>query len=126
MAEYMRYEPKHVDFGDVPAIIFGSGKDAMRLLCQLPEGIRVRYLVDNDVNKAGQLLCGVAIRSFSDLLQESRDTPIVISTRAYRFEVAKQLKDAGFTNTCYIEHVLTQEQLRMPVEELEMKKAPSA
>lgn len=124
--EFMDFEPRPMMFGTEPIVVFGSGKDALRLLCQLPDGMRVRYLVDNDAKKAGRSLCGAVIRRFSDLLQEPRDIPIIISTRAYRFEVAKQLKDAGFTNTCYIEHVLTQEQLRMPVEELEMKKAPSA
>ena len=118
MASYMRYAPQLADFGDVPVVVFGSGKDAVRLLHQLPHGVRVRYLVDNDAKKAGQSLCGVVIRQFDDLLQEPRDIPVIISTRNYRFEIAKQLDGAGFTHWCYIESVLTQEQLRVPIEEL--------
>ena len=118
MAEYMRYAPQPVDFGDVPVVVFGSGRDAARLLHQLPPGVRVRYLVDNDAKKAGQSLCGVVIRQFDDLLQEPRDIPVIISTRNYRFEIAKQLDGAGFSHWCYIESVLTQDQLRVPIEEL--------
>ena len=118
MTPYMRYAPQMVDFGDVPVVVFGSGRDAARLLHQLPPGVRVRYLVDNDAKKAGQSLCGVVIRQFDDLLQEPRDIPVIISTRNYRFEIAKQLDGAGFSHWCYIESVLTQDQLRVPIEEL--------
>ncbi|MCI6086306.1 MAG: glycosyltransferase [Selenomonas sp.] len=118
MASYMRYAPQLADFGDVPVVVFGSGRDAARLLHQLPPGVRVRYLVDNDAKKAGQSLCGVVIRQFDDLLQEPRDIPVIISTRNYRFEIAKQLDGAGFSHWCYIESVLTQDQLRVPIEEL--------
>lgn len=115
--KYMCFQSSPTEIHE-KVVVFGSGKDAVRLLHQLPHGVRVRYLVDNDAKKAGQSLCGVVIRQFDDLLQEPRDIPVIISTRNYRFEIAKQLDGAGFSHWCYIESVLTQDQLRVPIEEL--------
>lgn len=119
--EYMEFEPHHINLGSDPVVVFGSGKDALRFLQQVPNNIHILYIVDNDVKKAGRSLCGTVIRIFDDLLQERREIPIVISTRAYRFDIAKQLKSAGFTNFCYLEDILTQEQLQVPLGDLQAK-----
>lgn len=115
MLDYMIFEPRRLDFGNKQVIIFGSGRDAVRLIYQMPEWMVVKYIIDNDKAKVGQNIEGLYIKSFNNLLQERRDIPMIIASRVYSVEMAKQLHEAGFDNWFYIEEILSDAELNADI-----------
>lgn len=95
-----------------PVVIFGSGRDAVRLLKQKPNDLIINYIVDNNKERVGQHLKGVPIKSFVELQKEDKNIPIIIATRSARYDILEQLHSAGFNNLHYLESVLTSSQLR--------------
>ncbi len=111
----MIFEPRRLDFSNKQVIIFGSGRDAVRLIYQMPEWMVVKYIIDNDKARTGQNIEGLHIKSFNDLLQERRDTPVIIASRGYSIEMAKQLHEAGFDNWFYIGEILSDAELNADI-----------
>ena len=57
--------------------------------------IKVKYIVDNDVNKRGSKLNGVEIKTFDEVIDEN--ALIVISSSKYCKAIEKQLLEADCT-----------------------------
>ena len=115
LLEYMVFEPRKFDLNNKQVIVFGSGRDAVRLIYQSLEWMVVKYIVDNDKEKVGQNIEGLYIKSVHNLLQERRDIPIIIASRRYSIEMAKQLHEIGFDNWFYIEEILSDAELSVDI-----------
>lgn len=105
MNDLMRYSSVKMD-GRV-FIMYGAGKDAERVIRALPEGTKVSYVVDGDCKKVGGTIMGIEIKSVDDLKKKPKDTPILISSRKYMFEIARGLKEKGFEEIYYPMDVLS-------------------
>lgn len=83
--------------GTLPVVLFGAGS-AGRELCPLLKlhGVNPVCFCDNNPSRAGQLHSGLPVISLSALLQEHKESLIVVTTGSHRGEVKQQLVDTGF------------------------------
>jgi len=95
--EYIEY----LKNADKPIIIFaasGAGKGFYRMFVK--QGINITCFGDNSINKIGSKLIidehALDILSFQDILNNYPDAYIVICSRPYRAEIAKQFIQAGY------------------------------
>lgn len=105
VSDLMRYSPIELKRGDF--IVYGAGKDLAKVIEALPEGAKICYIVDSDSSQEGKRIMGIEVKSSKMLLTESRDMPIIISSRKYLFEIARELRDAGFDKLYYATDVLS-------------------
>lgn len=104
MHSKIRFAP--VKLEDKNIIMFGAGKYAKVALDKLPKEINVRYIVDSNPKIVGKDLGGIVIEPIEKLMDEDRETPILISTLKYSFEVFLKLKNDGFSQIYYLYDVL--------------------
>ena len=109
MMSFMVWKNRTIKKGNY--IMFGSGIDAKRIIKQKPLDIDISYIVDSNDKVIGNRIDDIEIFGKEKLLSENCQCPVIISSRKYRFEIAKILNDLGFYNLWYIEDVLTKEQL---------------
>ena len=100
MLNIIRFTP--VKFAEKNIIMFGAGKYAMVALDKLPKDVKVRYIVDSNLKLIGKTLAGIMIESIDKLKDESKETPILISTRKYSFEIFLKLRDMGFKQIYFL------------------------
>ena len=113
MMSFMVWKNRKIKKGSY--IMFGSGIDAKRIIKQKSFDVDISYIVDSNDKVIGNRIDGIEIFGKEKLLSENCQCPVIISSRKYRFEIAKILNDFGFCNLWYIEDVLTKEQLSKEV-----------
>lgn len=86
---------------DREVALFGGGTMAERILnealdVQGSNFLRVRYIIDNDIGKAGKQYCGCAVMHPSEVENWNR-LYILIATERYALEIREQLEGLGLT-----------------------------
>ena len=105
MSDIIRFAPINLDCKNI--IMFGAGKYAGVVLNSLPEDINVRYIVDSNSQMVGKELGGIMVKPIEQLMQEKKDTPIIISTVKYGLEIFMKLKKDGFRQLYYVYDILS-------------------
>lgn len=90
---------KHVVGTDREVVLFGGGTMAGRILnealdVQDSNFLRIRYIIDNDIDKAGNEWCGCTVIHPSELENWDR-LYVLIATERFAPEIRKQLEDLG-------------------------------
>lgn len=92
MPEVERFAAQHI-----PIIVWGAGSFAQRLLENSPLArCSIRYFIDNDIRKMGKCINGIHIRLPSEI--DSQNTPIVICSALFNYDILIQIKAMGLAN----------------------------
>lgn len=102
---------KNIISSEKELILFGSGVLAnvfIRYLIKNYKEIRIKYLLDNDINKQGQKTkiydFNIEIKNPEVLADINNDNIIILITSSYYYDIIKQLDsyDNLKTNECYV------------------------
>ena len=78
-------------------ILFGAGKDVNPAI-EIVGRDNIAYIVDNNPNNHGRCIDGILVISFERLLNDDERKLVLISSSAYYYEIAKQLRENGIYN----------------------------
>ncbi len=81
-----------------PIVIFGTGSGGIRVFNEINklEKKELKYFVDNDVKKEGDIFCGMRINKPEKLLLDKNDGIFIVVASSYYEEISEQLKNMGF------------------------------
>ena len=82
---------------DKKIILFGAGDEGKKAISFFGNDL-IECFIDNNKNKNGTMYCGKPVFNFEELTKIAHNYRIIISSRIYSQEIAKQLNSAGIYN----------------------------